>query len=70
MENPLSLLDTPYLMTGQTLHPVPKLALEKVHDQTVIPALVRLPLLLACNLKREPLELCLPFGRSLDLRFL
>lgn len=56
------------LVTGQTLHPIPKLALEKVHDQTVVPALVCLPFLLARNLQREPFEFCLSLRCRLNLR--
>ena len=54
-------------MTSQALHPIPKLALEEVHDQTVVPTLVGLPLLLARNLQREPFKLCLPLRCGLDV---
>ena len=54
-------------MTCQTLHPVPELSLEEVHDQTIVPALVGLPLLLTRNLQREPFKLRLPLRCGLDL---
>lgn len=54
-------------MTSHALHPVPKLALEEVHDQTIVSALVCFPLLLARDLQREPFELCLSLGCGLGL---
>lgn len=55
------------LVTSHTLHLIPKLALEEIHNQAVVPTLVGLPLLLACDLRWEPLELCFPLRCDLDL---
>ena len=57
-------------MTRQTLHPIPILPLEEVHNQTIVSHAIDLPLLLARDLGRQPLELGLALGRPLDLRLL
>ena len=54
-------------MTREALHAVPVLALEDVDDERVVAHPVHLPLLLARDLRREPLELRLALRRRLDL---
>lgn len=57
-------------MTSETLHPVPVLPLEEVHDQAIVAHAVYLPLLLARDLRRQVLELGLALRSLRDLGLL
>jgi hypothetical protein len=50
-------------MARHTLQPISELTLEKINDDTVIPHPPYPPLLLACNLLWQLLQLRLVFGR-------
>ena len=56
-------------MTRHTLQPIPKLTLEKINNQTVIPHPPYPPLLLAGNLLRQALELRFVLRRWNPWRF-
>ena len=55
------------MVACQTLQAAPVLTLEEVDNQTIVAHAVHLPLLLARNLGRKLLKLCLPFWRHLDV---
>lgn len=55
-------------MTRQTLQAAPKLALEVVYDDAIVPRPPCAPLLLACKLHWQPLERCFLLGVMFDQR--
>ena len=59
-----------HFVARQTLQPTPVLPLEEVHDKTIVPHAVQLPLLLARQLRRELLQLRFSLRRHLDVRLL
>jgi hypothetical protein len=60
---------TTRLVTRHAFQPVPKLPLEKVNDDAIVPHAVYLPLLLARDLLRQLFELLFSIGRHLVHRF-
>lgn len=56
------MMSSAYLVTRQTLQTAPKLTLEVVHDDTIVPRPPCAPLLLACKLHWHPLERCFLLG--------
>lgn len=55
--------DATRLVTSHALQPIPKLSLEKVHDDAIVAHAIDLPLLLARDLLRKFLELLFPSAR-------
>lgn len=57
------------MVASQTLHPIPKLSLEIIHNQAIISHPIYFPLLLARDLLRQFFELCFAFGGRFVVRF-
>ena len=58
--------DGAHLVAREAFHAVAVLPLEDVDDERIVTHAVQLPLLLACDLRRQPLELRLALWRRLE----